>query len=97
MPFSSSAFTFDWATIATANQVGAVYGLFSRTFAGYVCKYVGKTDNLRRRLGEHLSNPPVAGITHWFAEVHTTDQQRTYRESALIAEFHPPGNTVGRR
>lgn len=97
MPFSGSAYPFNWVTISTANEVGAVYGLFSWTYAGYVCKYVGKTDNLRRRLAEHLNNPPVAGVTHWFAEVLTTEQQRTYRERALITEFQPAGNTVGRR
>jgi hypothetical protein len=95
MPFNSTPYSFNWPTILTANEVGAVYGLFSQTLAGYVCQYVGKTDNLRRRLAEHHNNPPVAGITHWFAEVHATEQQRTFRERVLIVEFRPPGNKVG--
>jgi hypothetical protein len=99
MPFSGQIYFFNQWVIATANEVGAVYGLFKPSLrAGYVdCLYVGKTDNLRRRLAEHLNNPPVAGITHWFAEVHATELQRTLREAQLIAEFQPPGNTVGRR
>lgn len=97
MPFSGSAYAFTEAGISVANPVGAVYGLFSAQPRTYVCLYVGKTDNLRRRLAEHLSNPPIAGITHWFAEAHTTERQRIIREANLITEFQPPGNTVGRR
>ena len=98
MPFNSSVFSFNLATVATANEVGAVYGLFSWNALrnAYICLYVGKTDNLRRRLAEHLNNPPIAGITRWFAEVHATERQRTARETVLIAEFDPPGNKVGR-
>lgn len=95
MPFNSEAYPFNWATIISVNEVGAVYGLFQfslQTFK-YHCLYVGKTDNLRRRLAEHLNNPPVAGLTHFFAELYSTDSQRTVRERALIAEFQPIGNT----
>ncbi len=99
MPFQSEAYPLNWAMMNSVNEVGAVYGLFQhsqQTFK-YYCLYVGKTDNLRRRLQEHLSNPPVAGLTHFFAEVYSTDEQRSKRERALIAEFQPIGNTQLRR
>ena len=100
MPFNSNAFPFNQATINTVYEVGAVYGLFcpSAGRPGYFrCLYVGRTDNLRRRLGEHLNNPPVVGATHFFAEAYVSDAQRRERETALIAEFQPVGNTQLRR
>ena len=99
MPFNSNAYPFNQVTINSVYEVGAVYGLFCpSTRAGYFrCLYVGSTDNLRRRLGEHLSNPPVAGATHFFAEAFTSEAQRREREAALIAEFQPVGNTQLRR
>ena len=98
MPFQGDAYRFNRPTLATVNEVGAVYGLFqwNATRNVYVCLYVGLTDNLRRRLSEHINNPPIAGSTHFFAEVITTQLQRERRERELIAEFNPPGNTVGR-
>jgi hypothetical protein len=95
MPFSGNAYNFDVPTLNTANEVGAVYGLFRPDpyRSGYfICLYVGQTDNLRRRLAEHYNNPPIAGVTHFFAEVVTTSWQRNQREAVLIAEFNPPGN-----
>lgn len=98
MPFQGQAYGFNRQTLATVNEVGAVYGLFQWDAArnSYVNKYVGQTDNLRRRLGEHFNNPPIAGCTHFFAEVINTQLQRDIREQELITEFDPPGNTVGR-
>jgi hypothetical protein len=95
MPFQSTVYAFDLATLNTVNEVRAVYGLFSanRYRPGfYDCLYVGETDNLRRRLAEHYNNPPIFGITHFFVEVTSTQQQRKQREMQLIAEFNPPGN-----
>ena len=94
MPFRGSGYAFDQATIATVYEVGAVYGLFKPSArAGWSdCLYVGKTDNLRRRLAEHLSNPPVAGATQFFAEVLASEQHRAERETALLLEFQPPKN-----
>jgi hypothetical protein len=95
MPFQGNAFRFDVATLNTVNEVGAVYGLFTptRLRPGFVdCLYVGQTNNLRTRLAEHYRNPPIAGITHFFAEPISTEWQRRTREIALIAEFNPPGN-----
>jgi predicted GIY-YIG superfamily endonuclease len=97
MPFSGSAYSFTWNVISTCAEVGAVYGLFTQTARGYACAYVGQTDNLRRRLQEHLNNPPVAGVTHFFAEGYASARDRANREAALITEFQPRGNTVGRR
>ena len=54
-----------------------VYGLFSWSPNGFVCRYVGKTDNLRRRLAEHYRNPPASGITHyWVAETGAEDKHQ---------------------
>lgn len=95
MPFSGTAYGFNIATLNTVYEVGAVYGMFrpSPSRPGiFECLYVGQTDNLRRRLAEHYNNPPVAGITHFFAEVISTQRQREQRERQLIAEFNPPGN-----
>ena len=95
MPFGGQAYPFNSIVVAGLNEVGAVYGLFQYSPATgiYHCQYVGQTDNLRRRLQEHLSNPPVAGLTHFFAETYSSVAQRLARESALIAEFQPIGNT----
>jgi hypothetical protein len=99
MPFQGKVFTFDLFTLNTISEVGAVYGLFRPTQfrpSFYDCLYVGQTNNLRTRLAEHFRNPPIAGITHFFAEVVTSDLQRRMREVVLIAEFDPPGNrTLG--
>jgi hypothetical protein len=95
VPFSGSDYSFNTLTLGAVNEVGAVYGLFrpSRTRPGfYTCLYVGQTNNLRTRLYEHYNNPPIAGVTHFFAEVIGTEQQRKLREKVLIAEFNPPGN-----
>ncbi len=99
MPIGGNAFAFNGPTIDTIIETGGVYGLFQYNWATniYECLYVGMSDNLRRRLREHLNNPPIAGITHFFAEGWATAEQRTQREAALIREFNPPGNTVGRR
>jgi hypothetical protein len=99
MPFNSKAYPFSWAMVKSVSEVGAVYGLFrySAQTALYYCLYVGRTDNLRRRLSEHLNNPPVAGSTHFFAETYASEAQRIERETALITEFQPTGNTQGRR
>jgi hypothetical protein len=95
MPFSGNCYSFDASTLETVNEVGAVYGLFAPALhrPGYVtCLYVGQTNDLRARLYEHFRNPPIAGVTHFFAEVITTELQRRIREIQLIAEFSPAGN-----
>src|SRR5580692_7134906 len=98
MPFTSSAYQFNAATLNTINEVGGVYGLFKQTEPTVVvCLYVGLTDNMRRRLREHFNNPPIRGVTHFFGEVIENAQARAIREKVLIAEFNPPGNTVGTR
>lgn len=97
MPFNYGPYPFNAAGIASANEVGSVYGL-ARPFLAdrnrYSILYVGKTGNLRKRLQEHFNNPPVSGITHFFAEAHGTEAARTQREYALIQEFKPVGNTL---
>jgi hypothetical protein len=99
VPFNHGPFLFTQSVIDTHGEVGAVYGLFKASARpGYFdCLYVGETDNLRRRLKEHLNNPPIAGITYFFSERWDNASQRKSREMALISEFNPPGNTIGRR
>ena len=72
MPFPNREYGFDYSTLLTIREVGAVYGLFEpdpHRPGFYICLYVGETDNLRRRLFEHYNNPPVGGVTHFFAEI----------------------------
>ena len=99
IPISGNAFAFNRPTIETINEIAGVYGLFyyNPSTRIYENLYVGMTDNLRRRLGEHFNNPPIAGVTHFFAEAWATAAQRTKREAELIQEFNPPGNKVGKR
>jgi hypothetical protein len=87
VPFNSTEYSFNLLTIATVNEVGATYGLFMPTPGRpgfYTCLYVGQTYNLRTRLYEHYSNPQINGVTHFFAEVITTEQQRKLREKQLL-------------
>ena len=95
IPFSGNAFAFNDPTIKTIKEISGVYGLFryNQYTRIYENLYVGETDNLRRRLTEHFNNPPIAGVTHFFAEV---TLQRKQREAELIREFNPPGNKVGK-
>lgn len=95
VPFNSKDYPFNLLTLRTVVEAGAAYGLFTPTPGrpGYLtCLYVGQTNNLRTRLQEHYSNPPVVGVTHFFAELIGTEQQRKLREKQLIAEFNPVGN-----
>jgi excinuclease UvrABC nuclease subunit len=98
MPFqNTTVYHFDEVTINTVNEVGGVYGLAKAQPLNpgyYTILYVGKSANLRTRLKDHLNNPPVAGITHFFADRVDTEAGRTQREAQLIAEFNPVGNTL---
>jgi len=97
MPFGHNAFNFNSPTIDTITTDAGVYGLFQwdPSISKYLCLYVGQSENLRQRLRQHLNNPPISGVTHFFAEVWTVERQRLNREQELIREFNPPGNTVG--
>lgn len=78
-------------------EVGGVYGLALPILARpgwYTILYVGKSGNVRERLQFHLNNPPAAGITHFFVDRVDGEALRTLRETALIAEFKPVGNTL---
>lgn len=96
MPFSGNRHSFDSFTLKALNNIGTVYGLFKTDLPirpdHYTCLYVGQTNDLRTRMLEHYKNPPIIGVTHFFAEAIATDEQRIQREKELIAEFNPPGN-----
>ena len=97
MPFGYGPFKFNEAGIGSLVQSGGVYGLArpsAQVLGRYAILYVGKTGNLRERLRTHLNNPPVSGITHFFAEAIGGDAARTEREYALVQEFKPVGNTL---
>jgi excinuclease UvrABC nuclease subunit len=98
IPFlDTTAYNFDQATVNYVLEVGGVYGLAQPNPARlgwYFILYVGKSGNLRERLQSHLNNPPVAGITHFFADRVDGEAARTLREASLIAEFSPAGNTL---
>ena len=97
MPFGYGPFIFGEAGIDSIVESGGVYGLSKPSLSmlgRYTILYVGKTGNLRERLRAHLNNPPVSGITHFFAEAIPTEAARTTREYVLIQEFKPVGNTL---
>jgi excinuclease UvrABC nuclease subunit len=98
LPFRDrTVYRFDQQTVDTLLEIGGVYGLACPQIfrAGwYTILYVGKTGNFRERLQYWLNNPPVAGITHFFADVIANAAERTTHEANLIAEFKPVGNTA---
>lgn len=96
MPFAFGPYFFTEAVINGMRESCGVYGLATPTLLNpnaYLILYVGKTGNLRERLKQHYCNPPVAGVTHFFAEAHPNDMACTQREFALVKEFKPVGNT----
>ena len=98
MPFVEAIpYPFDKATVARVYEVGGVYGLARPNPVApgyYTILYVGKSGNLRERLQSHLNNPPVTGITHFFADRVDSEAGRTLREIQLINEFKPAGNSL---
>jgi hypothetical protein len=96
MPFSGNCHSFDSSTLKVLNDVGAVYGLFKTDLPfrpdHYTCLFVGQTNHLRARLFDHYNNPPLTGVTHFFAEAIATEEERKQREKELICEFNPTGN-----
>jgi hypothetical protein len=96
MPFSGDCHSFDPSTFEELDDVGSVYGLFKSDLPfrpdHYTCLFVGETNQLRTRLLQDYSHPPIPGVTHFFAEATASGRQREVRAHELIAEFNPPGN-----
>ena len=73
--------------------VPEVAGCYLATFEGTIL-YVGLTDNLRRRLNEHLDNPKKTGLTkfgratlfHWLETVDTHRVERTWLNTHSYTE-----------
>lgn len=89
MPFPqqvSRPFTRPGVEWLAANQTG-VYGIFNST----TWIYVGKADDLRARLMEHLSNQAILkhNPTHYVTMV-TADNANA--ERTLIVELQPVAN-----
>jgi excinuclease UvrABC nuclease subunit len=98
MPFrNKTVYNFDRDNVSRLYEIGGVYGLAMPQLwrpGWYTILYVGKTGNFRERLQYWLNNPPVAGITHFFADVVANLAERDIHEANLIAEFKPVSNKV---
>ncbi|MGB7438099.1 MAG: hypothetical protein WBR26_15725 [Candidatus Acidiferrum sp.] len=96
MPFSGNCHSCDSATLKELNEAGAVYGLFKADLPfrpdHYTCLFVGQTSDLKTAMLEDYNNPPIKGVTHFFAETIASEEQRKEREKELIFEFNPIGN-----
>ena len=80
------------SVFANAPTGSGVYALW----AGQTLVYVGESDDLQRRLLEHLTNPgPCLRLYAALAfgyEVNPTVTERRERRDELIAEFNPACN-----
>jgi len=93
MTIPVTAHPFDNATLSRVSAIGGVYVLLRQTtLTDFTILYVGLSEDLRRRLCEHLNNPPIRGITHFHVEPMANAVQRSLRERYLISVFNPPGN-----
>jgi len=89
MPFNNSTnhpFTGPW------DDTAAVYGI---TDSQNRVIYVGRTNNLKRRMAEHQSNHyfvrQYGPLTVWIEAI-ASSSERKMRETALISEYQPPCN-----
>ncbi len=92
LPFNNSNYLPFRAT--NWNGVPAVYGVLN---AQRQMIYVGETDDLKRRMAEHIADSSHAmhryGPAYVLAEVISAGEQaRRLRERQLIAEYRPPAN-----
>jgi excinuclease UvrABC nuclease subunit len=91
VPFNNST-TYDFRT-STWNPVAAVYGVMN---ANKQIIYIGQTDDLKRRMAEHIND--TRHCMHRYAprlvsvEVINVEASRLAREKALIDEYRPPCN-----
>lgn len=94
MPFlSTSHYNYDPQTVAriVPSQSG-VYGIFNRQW-----QYVGETNDLRRRLLEHLNEtgtPLSRSASTGFTFELCPAQSRVQRQNILIAELGPVCNQM---
>ena len=88
MPFQAGPYALDML-----NEVSGVYGI-ANSAHGII--YVGQSENLKRRMQEHMADRTHCMWTHSpsvvFAEVVNGEAGRRSRESQLILEFDPPCN-----
>ena len=95
MPFSHGPYDFTPAGIGNMNEVAGVYGITNDKLQMI---YIGQTDNLRRRLGEHYNDNKdciwkYSPKKHYAEVVSGGEQARKKREAELIREFnYPPCN-----
>jgi DNA polymerase-3 subunit epsilon len=75
---------------ANWNEVAGVYGIFDDQGR---CIYIGKTDNLKRRMAEHMgdrSHPMHRyQLAYLLFESLASESERTSRESVLRRELRP--------
>ncbi len=78
--------------------IPAVPGCYALTTFEQVVLYIGLTNNLRRRINEHLDNPDKTGLTangravlfHWLETTETNKIERTWLNIHLLAEGSLP-------
>ena len=72
------------------NEIAGVYGIFDDQGRSI---YVGKTDKLKRRMGEHMNDrtEPMHQykLSYLLFEAIATEAARTTRETALRRELRP--------
>lgn len=101
MPFPNQVprpFTREQVEALRPGQPG-VYGFFQQQQNGRAWVYVGESDDIRRRLLEHLNgdNPCINRYwpTHWVDQVVQGGRDvRRAREKVLIAEYNPACNVA---
>lgn len=88
MPFQKGPFALDMLY-----EVSGVYGVATSSNS---IVYVGQSENLKRRMQEHLADSTHCMWTYSpdrvFAEIVYGEGARRLREAQLIAEFNPPCN-----
>jgi hypothetical protein len=80
MPLVTSVWIFSAGMVDSDRDEPGVYELLT----GTTVVYIGGSNEVRRRLREHLADPPGRGITHYRID-YTSDWKR--REQQLYDEY----------
>ena len=92
MPFSRPPCDFTPTEIEKLRQEPGVYGIINASFE---MLYIGQTDNLRRRLGEHYKDNKLplwqyAPKKFYYQIVEGSETVRRKRETKLLEEYGAP-------
>jgi len=87
---------FNSSNVDSASDAGGIYCIYDET-AGDMPAYIGRSNNIRRRLKEHLSgrgSKLIATLVHshdlWFSFGHSDNPHGS--EAAELARLSPAGN-----